>query len=78
MTEFLDCLNRSTPLTDKILAVTGASVAAAITLGHVQAFVGITVGVLTALAIIPRLVIGYFDMRDRIKLAEKASEDEQG
>lgn len=69
--EFLAALHKVTPVTDKILALTGASVAAVLTLGHVQTIVGITVGVLTAIAIIPRIVIGYIDMRRKIRHADE-------
>lgn len=71
--DFLAALHKATPVTDKILAVLGAGMAAALTLGHVQTLVGITVGVLTGIAIIPRIVIGFVEMRR--KLREEKEED---
>lgn len=73
--DILASLHKVTPLTDKILALVGTSMAAFLTLGHVQTLVGITVGILTGLAIIPRIVIGYIDMRRKMRHAD---EDEEG
>jgi hypothetical protein len=72
--EFLSSLHKVTPITDKLLALAGTSMAAFLTLGHVQTMVGITVGILTGLAIIPRIVIGYIDMRRKIRHADDDEE----
>lgn len=71
--DYLTALHKVTPLCDKILAVVGTGMAAVLTLGQVQTIVGITVGVLTAIAIIPRIVIGFVEMRR--KLREEKEED---
>jgi hypothetical protein len=73
--DFLASLNKVTPITDKLLALAGTSMAAFLTLGHVQTMVGITVGVLTGLAIIPRIVIGFIDMRRKIRHEDSETED---
>lgn len=72
--DFLLSLHKVTPITDKLLAVAGAGVAAMLTLGNVQTIVGITVGVLTAVAIIPRIVIGWIDMRRKLRREEEEVE----
>lgn len=72
--EFLSSLHKLTPATDKLLAVAGTFLAAFLTLGHVQTLVGILVGILTGLAIIPRIVIGYIDMRRKLRDADAAAE----
>lgn len=74
--DLLATLHKVTPITDKLLALAGTSIAAFLTLGHVQTIVGITVGILTGLAIIPRIVIGYIDMRRKMRHAD--DEDEVG
>ena len=74
--DFLLSLHKVTPITDKLLALTGAGVAAILTLGHVQTIVGITVGVLTAIAIIPRIVIGWIDMRRKLRHEEEEIDTE--
>lgn len=76
--DFLSALHKVTPLTDKVLALAGTSLAAFLTLGHVQTIVGITLGILSCLAIVPRLVIGYVEMKAAIRKAERASEEEEG
>lgn len=73
--DFLASLHKVTPITDKLLALAGTSMAAFLTIGHVQTMVGITVGVLTGLAIIPRIVIGFIDMRRKIRHEDSETED---
>jgi len=73
--EFLSSLHKLTPVTDKVLAIGGTSIAAILTLGNVQTLIGICVGVLTGLAIIPRIVIGYIDMRRKIRHEDSETED---
>lgn len=73
--DFLAALHKATPLCDKILAVVGGAVAGTLTLGHLQAGIGILVGVLTGLTLIPRLVIGWVEMKERLRAAEKVNED---
>jgi hypothetical protein len=77
--EFIADLHRATPLCDKILAVIGGVTVGALTLGHLQASVGIAVGVVTLLVMIPRAIIGFLDARDRIRksLAETTDESEE-
>lgn len=74
--DLLATLHKVTPITDKLLALAGTSIAAFLTLGHVQTIVGITVGILTGLAIIPRIVIGYIDMKRKIQHADEKSDEE--
>lgn len=74
--DILASLHKVTPVTDKILALVGTSMAAFLTLGHVQTLVGITVGILTGLAIIPRIVIGYIDMRRKMRPADEEGGEE--
>lgn len=73
--DFLAALHKATPLCDKILAVIGGATAGALTLGHLQAGVGIAVGIVTLLVMIPRAIIGWLDARDRIKKSLGKSEE---
>lgn len=76
---FLADINRAIPVCDKILAVIGGATLGALTLGNLQASVGIAVGVVTLLVMIPRAIIGFLDARDRIRksLAETTDESEE-
>jgi hypothetical protein len=74
--DFLTDLNRATPLCDKILAVIGGATVGALTLGHLQAWVGIAVGTVTILVMIPRFIIGVLDARDRIRKSLGETKDE--
>lgn len=75
--DFLATVHKVTPFIDKCLALAGASVAAVLTLGHVQTIVGVAVGIFTILAMIPRIVIGYIDMRRKIRHADEEEETDE-
>lgn len=73
---FLATIYKATPSCDKMLAVVGSAVAGTLTLGHIQAGVGVLVGVLTVMTLIPRIVIGWIEMRERLKKEEQEDAEE--
>jgi len=64
---FLDVLNEVTPRCDKVMPVVGGFVATILTLGNVQVAIGILVGVM----------IGHIEMKEKLRAAEKAKEEER-
>lgn len=76
MQQFLYSINKSTPLTDKILAATGAAVSGGLSLGSVNTGIAILVGLLTALVLIPRVILAWRDLIRR--LHEDADKDDAG
>jgi hypothetical protein len=74
--DFFADLHRATPLCDKILALIGGATAGALTLGHLQAGVGIAVGVVTLLVMIPRAILVWRDFVRKIRTGEPAADDE--
>jgi len=75
--DFFTALHKVTPLCDKILTVIGGATAGALTLGHVQAGVGIAVGIVTLLVMIPRAILAWRDMIRKIRSREAAEDNEQ-
>lgn len=73
---FISTLHKVTPITDKILALVGAGTAASLTLGHLQTGVGILVGIVTLLMMIPRAILAWRDLVRKIRNGEEAGEDE--
>jgi hypothetical protein len=74
---FLDVLNEVTPRCDKVMPVVGGFVATILTLGNVQVAIGILVGVLTLIAAAQRIMIGHIEMKEKLRAAEKAKEEER-
>lgn len=60
--KMVECLSRATPVQEKLLATLGAAVGGSLTLGHINAAVGVLVGLLTVLMLIPRVVIAWREM----------------
>lgn len=79
MQQFFDSLSKTTPLTDKILAATGAAVSGGIglTLGHVNAVIAILVAGLTALMLIPRVILAWREMLRKLQ-SDESGEEERG
>jgi hypothetical protein len=75
--DFFADLHRATPLCDKILALIGGATAGALTLGHLQAGVGIAVGIVTLLVMIPRAILVWRDFVRKIRSGEAATDDEE-
>jgi hypothetical protein len=73
--DFIAGMHKATPLCDRIYAILGAATAGALTLGHLQAGVGIAVGIATLLVMIPRAIIGWLDARDRIRKSLLKTQD---
>jgi hypothetical protein len=74
--DFFADLHRATPLCDKVLALIGGATAGALTLGPLQAWVGIAVGIVTLLIMIPRAVLVWRDFVRKIRTGEAESNDE--
>lgn len=77
MFSILEQLHRSTPLTDKVLAVIGVAASGTLTMGTLQAGMGIFVGALTALILIPRVILAWRDLMRRLRNAEAREEEER-
>lgn len=78
MHPLLEQLHKSTPLTDKILAAVGIVTTGTISLGHVQTGIGILVGALTSLVLIPRVILAWRDLARRLRNAAAREEEEEG
>jgi hypothetical protein len=71
---FFRLLNDNVPPCEKFLALLGASVASSITLSHVSSVIGIMVGIGTLAMLIPRIVIGWLEMRTTLQKRHEARE----
>lgn len=76
MTRFLESIHKVMPWPEKLLAAAGAAVGGSLTLAHVNTAVGVTVGLLTALMLIPRVILAWRDMIWKIRHGEHAADDE--
>lgn len=56
-----------TPLIDKLVAGIGAGVVGTMTFTDLSQWVGLAVGVLTVLMLIPRVIIGWVSAYDKLK-----------
>ena len=66
MYSILKVINSHTPMIDKLLAALGASVVGLLTLTDIQAWVAVSIGVGTFLALIPRIGIGFVEWNNKI------------
>lgn len=57
--DFLATLHKITPLCDKILVVLGGASIASFSIGHIQAWVTILVGLATFAMMVPRAIIAW-------------------
>lgn len=76
MQRFAESIHKVTPLSEKLLAATGAAVGGSLTLAHVNTMVGVTVGVLTALMLVPRVILAWRDMIVKIRHLEEHGEEQ--
>lgn len=74
--EFFESLQRLTPLQDKILLVIGTAVAGTVTLGNLSAIFGLIVAGLTALTLIPRVILAWRDMIRKLREGEQHNTEE--
>lgn len=73
--EFITALHKLTPLCDKILVVIGGASIASLTIGHVQAWVTILVGLATFCVMVPRAIIAWRSAMRELR-GEKPKEEE--
>lgn len=73
---FFEFFSKATPLSEKVLATAGAAVGGSLTLGHINTAVGVSVGVLTALMLVPRVVLAWRDLLRQLRHEEREDSDE--